>query len=54
MVEGHKVQDFSVHTYSPGLYSLDGLVNFSVLNFWVQDLSVMNFSVPDFTSPMEQ
>ena len=44
---GHMVPDFSVHTFSPWLFSLDGLVNFSVpdfsvLNFRVLDVSVLN------------
>ena len=42
-----RVPDFSVHTFSPWLFSLDGLVNFSVpdfsvLNFRVLDVSVLN------------
>ena len=42
-----KVPDFSVHTFSPGLFSLNGLVNFSVpdfsdLNFTFLDVSVLN------------
>ena len=42
-----RVPDFSVHTFSPWLFSLDGLVNFSVpdfsdLNFTFLDVSVLN------------